>query len=74
MAGVGNFSLLHKIEMGCGAYPGSEHYAYLGEFSQGKSGRCVKPTTHLHLVPKLGMVELLVYVHCSVHLHGVVYN
>jgi hypothetical protein len=35
-----------------------------------ESGRSVKLTTHLHLVPRSRMVEL--YVHSSIRLHGIV--
>jgi hypothetical protein len=39
---------------------------------QGYSGRSVKLTTHLHLVPRSRMVEL--YLHSYVRLHGIVLN
>jgi hypothetical protein len=41
-------------------------------FFGGKSGRGVKLTIHLHLVPKLRMVEL--HFHSSILLHCVVLN
>jgi hypothetical protein len=41
-----------------------------GIFSRGYSGRSVKLTTHLHLVPRLRMAEL--YINSSVRLHCLV--
>jgi hypothetical protein len=45
---------------------------YHGLFPQGKSGRDVKLTTHLHLVLRLRMVEL--YLHILICLYGIVLN
>jgi hypothetical protein len=43
-----------------------------GALSRGVNGRGMKPTTHLHLLPKLRMVEL--YLHSPIRLHGLVFN
>jgi hypothetical protein len=45
---------------------------YPGLFGQWWSGRDIKPTTHLHLVPTLRMVEL--YLHFPFCLHREVFN
>jgi hypothetical protein len=45
---------------------------YRGLFSRGLSGRCVKLTTHLHLVPRSWMVEL--YLCSPIRLHGIMLN
>jgi hypothetical protein len=45
---------------------------YRGFFPQVQSGRGVKLTTHLHLVPRSRMVEL--YLHSLIRLHGVTLN
>jgi hypothetical protein len=50
--GAGNFSLHHHIQNGSGAHPASYPMGTRGSFPGGKSGRYVKLTTHLHLVPK----------------------
>jgi hypothetical protein len=42
---------------------------YRGFFPMGKKGRGVNLTTHLHLLPRLGMVEL--YFHSHIRLHGI---
>jgi hypothetical protein len=43
---------------------------YMGLFPREISGRGVKLTTHLHLVPRLRMVEL--YLHSPIRLYGMV--
>jgi hypothetical protein len=45
---------------------------YRGLFPQRESGRSVKLTTHLYLVPMSTMVE--VYLHSLMYLHGMVLN
>jgi hypothetical protein len=45
---------------------------YQGFFSREQSGRSVKLTVHLHLLPKSREVEL--YLHASTCLHGIVLN
>jgi hypothetical protein len=42
--GAGSFSLHHRVQNGSGAHPTS--------YTMGSSGRDVKLTTHLHLVPR----------------------
>jgi hypothetical protein len=39
-----------------------------GTFPRGQSGRGVKLTPHLHLVPRSRMMEL--YIHSAICLHG----
>jgi hypothetical protein len=56
LAGARDFSLFHNAQTGSGAHPAS----YVMD-TGGKGGRDVKLTTHLHLVPRLRMVEL--YLH-----------
>jgi hypothetical protein len=43
-----------------------------GPLSQGYSGRHVKLTTHLYLVPRSRIMEL--HLHSPIHLNGVVFN
>jgi hypothetical protein len=50
-AGAGNFSLHHRVQNGSGAYPASYPMGTRGSFP-GESGRGVKLTTHLHLLPR----------------------
>jgi hypothetical protein len=50
-AGVGNFSLHHRVQNGSGAHPASYQMGTRGSFP-GDKRRGVKLTTHLHLVPR----------------------
>jgi hypothetical protein len=50
--------------------PGLLANGYRGLFLKGYSGRGVKLTTHLELVPNLRMVDL--YIHSPIRLHGLV--
>jgi hypothetical protein len=50
-AGTGNFSLHHRVQNGSGAHPAS-YPTGTRVFPWEKSGRDVKLTTHLHLVPR----------------------
>jgi hypothetical protein len=43
-----------------------------GSFLRGQAARGMRLTTHLHLVPRLRMVEL--HVHSPIFLHGIVLN
>jgi hypothetical protein len=52
-----DFSLLHSVQTGSGAQPAS-HPMGTRDLSPRVKGRCVKLTTHLHLVPRSRMVEL----------------
>jgi hypothetical protein len=45
---------------------------YWGLFPKGETGRSVKLTTHLHLVPRSRLVEL--YFHSPIRLHGVAFS
>jgi hypothetical protein len=51
-AGVGNFSLHHRIQNGSGAHPPSYPMGTEGSFPGVKAARGVSLTTHLHLVPR----------------------
>jgi hypothetical protein len=50
--GAGNFSLHHRVQNGSVAHPASYTMDVPGALSLGYSGRGVKLTTHLHLVPR----------------------
>jgi hypothetical protein len=67
-----DYSLLHVVQTGSGAHPASYPVGTWGFFPGGKSGKDVKLTTHLHLLPKSRMVEL--YLHSPIRLHGIVLN
>jgi hypothetical protein len=54
------------------AHPASYPMGTGGSFSRAESGGGVKLTTHLHLVPRLRMVEL--YLHFLIYIHGVMLN
>jgi hypothetical protein len=62
-AGAGNFSLHHRVQNDSGAHPA---FYTMGTRGWEQSGRGVKLTTHLHLVPKSRMhgaiLPLLQYV------------
>jgi hypothetical protein len=68
----GSFSLLHSVKISSGGPPSLLPDGYWGMFPRGwgGSGRCVKLTTHLHVVAKSRMVEL--YLHYPTCLHGTV--
>jgi hypothetical protein len=51
-AGVGNFSLHHRVQNDSGAHPASHYSGYQWLFPWVWSDRGVKLTTHLHLVPR----------------------
>jgi hypothetical protein len=57
-AGAKAFSLLHSVQTGSVAHPASYPMGSMGLFPRGQSGRGVKLTTHLHLVPRSIMVQL----------------
>jgi hypothetical protein len=52
LVGAGNFSLHHHIQNSSGAHPASYPMGTRDSFPRGKSGRGVKLTTHLPLVPR----------------------
>jgi hypothetical protein len=60
--GRAKISLLHSVQTCFGAHTASYPMDTEGEFPGGLSGRGVKLTAHLHLVPRSRMVEL--------HLHS----
>jgi hypothetical protein len=64
-----NFSLLHSVRTGSGAHSTSCPVG-TGAVSPGGSGRGVKLTTHLHLVPRSRTHDAVAPP--SVRLHGVV--
>jgi hypothetical protein len=83
--GVGIFSLRHRIQTRSGTHPASYPMGTGGLFPRVQSGRGVKLTTHLHLVPRLRMREAIPplpsYVFVArclnkqrLRLHGVVFN
>jgi hypothetical protein len=51
-AGAGNFSLHGRVQNGSGSHSASYPMGTRGSFPWGWSGRSVKLTTHLHLVPR----------------------
>jgi hypothetical protein len=51
-AGAGNFSLHHGVQNGSGSHPASYPMCTRGSYPGCESGRGVKLTTHLHLVPR----------------------
>jgi hypothetical protein len=53
--GAGDFPLRHRDQTHLGAHPASYPVGTGGVHSPGQSGRGVKLTTHLHLVPSLRM-------------------
>jgi hypothetical protein len=61
------FSLLHPIQIGSGANQPPTQYT-MSVLSLGLSW----PSTHLHPVPRSRVVQL--YIHYSIHLHGVLCN
>jgi hypothetical protein len=69
LEGARDISLLNSVQTGSGAhqapYPISNVY-------RGLTPQFVKPATHLHLMPRLRMVEL--YLHSLIRLYGVVLN
>jgi hypothetical protein len=66
------FSLLHSIQPGSSAHPASYPVGSGDSFLLGYSGRGMKLTAHLHLVPRSRMVKL--YFHSSTNHHGLVLN
>jgi hypothetical protein len=66
-----DFHLLHNVQTGAGAHPAFSPMC-TGVLFAGESGRGLKVTTHLHLVPRSRMVEL--YLNSLTLLHGVVLN
>jgi hypothetical protein len=70
-AGAGNFSLHHRVQNGSGAHPASYPMGTRVSFPGGKSGRGVKLTTHLHLVPR-SKIEWSYNSTPPIRLHGVV--
>jgi hypothetical protein len=71
MSGAGDISLLHSAQTGSGVHSASYPVGTGGCFPWGWSGRDVKPTTHVHLVPRLKMENSL---HSCIRLHGLVLN
>jgi hypothetical protein len=69
---VQDFFLLHIVQTVSEAHPASYPMGYLGLFPWGQSGRGVKLSTHLHLVPRSRMVEL--NLHSPIYLHSIVLN
>jgi hypothetical protein len=59
--GRGKDFTLHSIQTGSGAHPAFNLVGTGGSFLGGKRQQGVKLTTYLHLVLRLGMVEL--YLH-----------
>jgi hypothetical protein len=60
------FSLLHSVQTG------SYTFGTRGSSPAFKSGRCVKLTAHLHVMPRWRMVEL--YLHSPIRLSSIVLN
>jgi hypothetical protein len=67
------FSSPRSPDLLCGP-PNLLFNGYRGLFPWGLSGRGVKLTTHLKLVPESRKVHLLVYIHSPIRFHGVVLN
>jgi hypothetical protein len=65
-------ALFYSVQTNSGAHPASYPMGTWGSFPGGLSSRNVKLTTHLHLMPGSGKVEL--YLHSTIRLHGVVLN
>jgi hypothetical protein len=63
------FSLLHDVQTGSGVHPASYTVGTRASF-QKLSGRGMKLTTHLHLVPRSRILEQ--YLDSPMRLHGVV--
>jgi hypothetical protein len=53
LAEAGNFSLYHRVQNDSGTHPASYPMGTGYVFPWGYSGRSVKLTTHLHLLPRL---------------------
>jgi hypothetical protein len=66
-----DFFLFHSVQTDSGADPAS-YPMDTGVSPLGQSGRGVKLTTHLHLVPRSRKVEL--YLHSPICHHGIVFN
>jgi hypothetical protein len=65
--------ILHSVHTGSGAHSVSYPMSTGGPMGTAESiPRCVKLTTHLHLAPRLTMVEL--YLHSTIYLHGIILN
>jgi hypothetical protein len=62
-----DFFLFHSVQIGSGAHPVSNPIEIGVSFSRGQRSRGVNLTTHLHIVPRIKMVEL--YFHSFIHLH-----
>jgi hypothetical protein len=69
--GTRGFSLLNA-QTDSGGQHSLVYSGYWELLSCGYSGRGVKLSTQLHLVPRPSMVEL--YFHSPIHLHGIVLN
>jgi hypothetical protein len=57
---IGFFSLRHRVQNGSGAHSASYTMGTRGLFTQGKSDRRVKLTSHHPLVPRLKCMELYI--------------
>jgi hypothetical protein len=64
--------LCHGVQTESRAHPASYPMCTGGSFPRRQSGRGVKLTTHLYLVPRSRMLEL--YLHSPICLHGIVLN
>jgi hypothetical protein len=67
-----DLSVLRNVQSGYGAQPAFYPMGSGSSFAFVKSARGVKLTTHLHLVPRLRMVEL--HLHSPIYLYGIVLN
>jgi hypothetical protein len=63
---------MYGVQPGSGAHSASYPMNTGGSFLWGQSGRGVKLTTHLHLMPSSRKVEL--YLHFPICLYGIVLN
>jgi hypothetical protein len=73
LAGASDFSVRHSVETSPGAPDSLLFNRHKGLFPQRVcSSRGVKMTTHLHLLPRSRIV--LLYLHCPIHLRGIVFN
>jgi hypothetical protein len=69
--GRGNIFLIHSVQTVSGAHPVS-YPTVPGFFARRYSGRGVKLTTHLHLLPRSRIMKL--YLHAPILFHGIVLN
>jgi hypothetical protein len=72
LTGTTDFSLLHSVQTSSRAYPTSNPMWVSGALLLEVNSQGMKLITHLHLVPRLRMVEL--YFHSPICLHGIVLN